>query len=190
MVPFSQEPRHERKRSQLNFRRCKQAFNGLTVQGVDSGTTNAYAVTVTSGGPTGAYQDGNIVEFAAGFANTGPSTIAVNGLGVTSWLRGNGAALQSGDVGAGQWSRSYYSSTSTAWMLAAPMAYTSIGTGVVSGAAPTNKVGLTAAGGVSSSVVPIDAKFAIDQTIAPTWTAIHNFSSGIRTAGANIFTAP
>ena len=166
------------------FSAVQAGFSGLSYQGTDSGTANAYVVT-TTGNPTGSYKDGNVVEFAAGFANTGASTIVINSIGTANLITGNGAALASGAIGQGYWYRAVYSATATAWCIVAPSPFVSTGTAVVSGAAPTNKVSLTAAGGVSSSVLPVDATFAIDQSIAPTWTSQHFFSHGVVVLGAN-----
>jgi hypothetical protein len=156
-------------------------FALLVTEGVDSGVANAYVVT-TGGQPTGAYQDGNTVEFKPLATNTGASTLAVNSIPAVSILRFNGAALIAGDLTAGAWTTATYNSTYGAFTLVGP-GQTAVIPGSISSAAPTNKVGLVASGGVSVQAVPIDATYAIDQNIAPTWTGAHTFSSTVTLNG-------
>lgn len=152
-------------------------FAILAIQGTDSGTANTYVVT-TNGGPSGSYVDGNIVEFKAAASNTGASTINVNGIGVVGLTASGGGSLPAGAIVANTWYRAIYNSTYSAWTLIAPSSVT-ISTSTISAAAPTNKVGLAAAGGVSLAVVPIDATYALDQSIAPTWTGAHIFANTV-----------
>jgi hypothetical protein len=159
------------------FSSVQSGFAILAIQGTDSGSANTYVVT-TNGGPSAAYADGNIVEFKAAAANTGASTINVNGIGVVSLTASGGASLQSGSIVANTWYRAIYNSTYSAFTLIAPISTTSF-SGIISSAAPTNKVGLVAAGGLSTNAVPIDATYAIDLTIAPTWTGVHTFANAV-----------
>lgn len=160
--------------SQQEFQAVQAGFSLLVTEGVDSGVASAYVVT-TSGQPTGAYADGNTVEFKPLFAPTGSATINVNSVGVVPLLRFNGAATQSGDFGAGQWLTATYNSLYSGFTIASPSAVV-VYPGTISGAAPTHKVGLVAAGGVSTAAAPIDVTFAIDQSIVPTWTGAHTFT--------------
>jgi hypothetical protein len=156
------------------FSAVQAGFALLVVQGVDSGVANAYVVT-TTGQPTGAYADGNTVEFKPLAANTGASTLSVNSIPAVSILRFNGAALVAGDLSVGVWTTATYNSLYSAFTLVGP-GQTAVIAGSISSAAPTHKVGLTAAGGSSTQAAPIDATYAIDQSIAPTWTGNHTFT--------------
>jgi hypothetical protein len=155
------------------FSAVQAGFALLVVQGVDSGVANAYVVT-TTGQPTGAYADGNTVEFKPLVTNTGASTLSVNAIPAVSILRFNGAALVAGDLSVGVWTTATYNSLYSAFTLVGP-GQTAVIPGSISAAAPTHKVGLTAAGGSSTQAVPIDATYAIDQSISPTWTGNHAF---------------
>ena len=163
--------------SQQEFQAVQAGFSLLVTEGVDSGVASAYVVT-TSGQPTGAYADGSTVEFKPLFAPTGSATINVNGVGVVPLLRFNGAATQVGDFSANQWVTATYNSIYSGFTIASPSAVV-VYPGTISGAAPTHKVGLVAAGGVSTAAAPIDVTFAIDQSIAPTWTGAHTFSADV-----------
>jgi hypothetical protein len=159
------------------FNAVQAGFAVLDIQGVDSGVVNAYVITTTSGSPSGAYADGQIIEFKPLIANSGPCTVNINTIGVSSLVDSNGAALVGGALGLG-WTRIMYNSGFGAWELVAPTTST-VFTGTISASPPTHKVGLTAAGGSSTAAAPIDVTFAIDQAIAPTWTAKHIFSAEV-----------
>jgi hypothetical protein len=159
------------------FNAIQVGFSELDIQGVDSGVVNAYVITTTSGQPSGAYADGQIIEFKPLVANSGPCTVNINSIGVSSLTDSNGAALVGGALGLG-WTRIMYNAGFGAWELVAPTTST-VFTGTISASPPTHKVGLTAAGGSSTAAAPIDAIFAIDQAIAPTWTAKHIFSAEV-----------
>lgn len=164
------------------FSSVATGFSKLSIQGVDTGLANAYVVT-TTGYPVAAYQDGNNVQFEAIHTNTGPSTINVNGLGPVPLLRFNGNALVSGDVVAGAWYTCIYTVLYGGFVIVSPTAYATFA-GTISLAPPTNKVGLTASGGASTAAAPIDATWAIDQAIIPTWTGAHIFSGHALQVGA------
>ena len=68
----------------------------LVHYGVDVGATNALVATVTPG--ISAYTAGLLCEIAVSHTNTGASTINLNGLGIKSIVRANGAALSAGDL--------------------------------------------------------------------------------------------
>lgn len=70
----------------------------------DTGAANAYVVTLTPA-PSGVYAitTGSVIRFKAANANTGASTLAVNGGTATAIKKnGNATALASGDITAGQ----------------------------------------------------------------------------------------
>lgn len=173
------------------FISVQTGFSLLVTQGVDSGiAANAYVVD-TLGQPTVVYADGNIVEFKPNFTNTGVSTVNVNAIGAVPVLRFNGSALIPGDITAGVWTTAVYNVAFNAFTLIGA-GQTAVIPGSISLAAPTNKVGLVASGGVSTQAVPIDATYAIDQSIAPTWSGVHTFSvkpvmnAGLTVTGAAI----
>lgn len=157
------------------FISVQTGFALLVTQGVDAGVVNAYSVT-TSGQPTVAYVDGDTVEFKPRVTNTGPATLSVNAIPAVSILRFNGAALLAGDLTANVWTTATYNSAFNAFTLTGP-GQVAVIAGSISLAAPTHKVGLVAAGGVSTQAAPIDATYAIDQSIAPTWTGVHTFTA-------------
>lgn len=71
--------------------------------GQDTGTANAYAVTFVAGQPQPAsYAAGLRIIFKALNANTGASTINVNGLGLVAIRRATGVALSANDINSGQ----------------------------------------------------------------------------------------
>lgn len=162
-------------------------FAILAVQGTDSGSANSYTIT-TKGGQNGIYADGMIVEFKAANSNTGACLITVDSGASVALTNSNGQSLTSGVIAAGTWYRLLYNSTYSAWTLIAP---TSLVTtqNTISTAAPVHKVGLTAAGGVSTACIPIDITFAIDQSIAPSWTGVHTFGNVTIFNAAAVFEA-
>jgi|GEM_PF-1688339 len=159
------------------FQSVQQGFALLATNGTDSGAANAYVV-VTQGGQNGSYADGMVVQFKAMNANTGASTISVDGGSTISLTDFQGQSLAGGAIKANSWVRLVYNSTFVAWTLIAPTSQV-ITSNTISASAPTNKVGLVAAGGVSTACAPIDVTFAIDQGIAPTWTGAHTFSAAV-----------
>lgn len=163
------------------FSSVATGFSKLSTQGVDTGTANVYVV-ATTGYPVAAYQDGNNIQFEAIHTNTGSSTINVNSIGAVPLLRFNGNALVAGDVVAGAWYTCIYTVLYGGFTIVSPTAYATFA-GTISLAPPTNKVGLVASGGAATAAVPIDATYAIDQAIAPTWTGAHIFSGHAIQAG-------
>ena len=162
------------------FIAVQQGFNLLSNSGTESGSGNAFTVTTIN--PLTSYADGYPVYFKATHSNSGAATINVNSIGSVALLRNNGTASQSGDIVSGTWYYAVYNSTYSAFTILAPLNIVAY-TGLVSGAAPTHKVGLTAAGGVSTSAIPIDVTFAIDQSIAPTWSAAHTWTANMTLQG-------
>lgn len=77
--------------------------------GVDSGVANAYVLTFTASFT--AYADGIIIYFIASNANTGASTINVNGLGPVAINRQDGTPLTSGQIVANQITQIMYKGT-------------------------------------------------------------------------------
>ncbi len=77
-----------------------QAMAGGLSYAEDTGAANAYVVDLAIA--PAAYTDGLTVSFKAANANTGPSTLNVNSLGVKTFVRSTGIALVSGDIVAGQ----------------------------------------------------------------------------------------
>jgi hypothetical protein len=159
------------------FTAVQVGFDKLAIQGVDTGTANAYIVT-TSGGQNGAYTDGMVVEFKAVNANTGGSVIVVDSGATVSITTPNGQALAGGAITANTWYTLRYNSTYVAWTLIAPSS-TVITSNTISTAVPTHLVGLTPAGGVSTACAPIDVTFALDQTISPTMTGSWTFGGTV-----------
>lgn len=74
--------------------------SGAANYAADIGAVNAYAVTLSS--QITSYAAGLVVRFRASAANTGASTLAVNGLTAKSIVRPNGSVLVAGDIFAGQ----------------------------------------------------------------------------------------
>jgi hypothetical protein len=157
------------------FQAVQLGFALLATNGTDSGAANAYVV-ATQGGQNGVYTDGMVLQFKAMNANTGASTISVDSGNTVALTDFQGQSLAGGAIKANSWVRLTYNSTFSAWTLMAPTSQV-ITSNTISASAPTNKVGLTAAGGSSLACAPIDVTFAIDQSIAPTWTGIHTFSN-------------
>lgn len=101
------------------FQAIQAGFALLASSGVDSGGANAYIVT-TGGAPIAAYTDGNRVMVKLLNANTGASTVNVNGLGVVSIYRYDGTALQANDILANAWYSMIYNSSYGGYQLLAP----------------------------------------------------------------------
>lgn len=160
----------------VEFTSVQTGFALLSNQGNDTGALNALVVN-TPYAPT-ALTDGAPVWFKVAFSSTGACTINVNATGVRNLVSATGAALQSGVLNAGFWYQAVWSAAQNAWILTSPSTVLTSGTITISGAVPTHKVGLVAAGGLSVAAMPIDATLALDQSIAPTWTGVHTFNAG------------
>ena len=105
--PKSQGDDHIRLIKQVLKNSFLNLSGAILVGGTDSGAANAYVLAVT----LNAYAANMIVMIKAINANTGASTLNINGLGAKSILRQDGTALQSGDIVAGQWIELVYSGT-------------------------------------------------------------------------------
>lgn len=77
--------------------------------GVDTGIANAYVLTFDASFDS--YADGIVIYFIAANANTGASTINVNGLGPVAITRQDGTALTSGQIVANQITQIMYKGT-------------------------------------------------------------------------------
>jgi hypothetical protein len=164
------------------FQSVQAGFADLNTTGTDSGVTGAaYVITTPGGQPTGTLVDGDVISFKAANTNSGSATLNANGSGAVSVLRFNGTPLQGGDLTAGSWYTLTYNATYVAWTLIGATVTTFSGT--ISSSSPVHKVGLVAAAGVSSAAAPIDVTFAIDQTIAPTWTGLHTWNAANNSYG-------
>lgn len=75
------------------------------VYGADNGAANAYAVVVA---PAPVLIPGSLVVFKAANANTGPSTLAVNGAAAVPIVKQGTVALVGGEIAAGQIMRVVY----------------------------------------------------------------------------------
>lgn len=92
--------------------------------GVDIGVANAYVATVTPG--VVAYDNGLTCLIYITHANTGASTINIQGLGVKPFTRNSGATLQPGDVVNGGFALTSFDGTN--WELLNPLIPAAAGT--------------------------------------------------------------
>lgn len=83
---------------------------------VDSGIANAYVATISP--LVIAYADGMTLRIKAANANTGPSTLNVNALGLRSIVRPDGTSLAADDIYPGQIIQVSYNATTSQWQLA------------------------------------------------------------------------
>ena len=85
---------------------------------------SANAITITSASTYQALEDGLVVSFKAGAANTGATTLNLDGLGAKAVRRRGDAALEAGDIAAnGRYLVVYdaaYNSSNGAWVLMNP----------------------------------------------------------------------
>jgi hypothetical protein len=75
----------------------------------DTGSANAYAIALNPTPP--AYTAGQMVVFQAANANTGPSTLSVNGATAQNLVDNGGAAFSGGEIAAGQIVAAVYDGT-------------------------------------------------------------------------------
>lgn len=100
----------------------------------DGGTANTYAVTLSPAAT--AYTAGMVVRFKAANANTGASTLNVNGVGAINLKKSNGGALQANDIVANQLVEAVYDGTN--FQIGPGRSWDFVGTGSVpSGSAAT-----------------------------------------------------
>jgi hypothetical protein len=95
-----------------------QIQNQAFTSAVDSGSANAYAITL-SPAPSG-YTEGQLFTFRAANGNTGASTINVNGLGVKAIYVAGGNALVGGEIIGGSTYLVEYNGAISAFMLLNP----------------------------------------------------------------------
>ena len=100
------------------FMLIQSGFAALPVSAyaVDTGAANAYAVTVAA--TVNAYTDGLQIILKASHANTGASTVNVNGLGAIVIVHQDGTALQVNDIYANQFVVAIYNVTTNQFVLA------------------------------------------------------------------------
>jgi hypothetical protein len=125
---------------------------GKVTYAVDTGSVNAYAVTLAVS--PGAYADGLDVSFRAITTNTGASTLNVNGLGAVSILRLDGSALQANDIVLGQIVQLRYSSVSGAFQSAANSATNSQASATIAQSAASQASASAAAAAASAALFP------------------------------------
>jgi hypothetical protein len=83
-----------------------QVQSGLSAYAIDAGTANTYAVTLSPAITT--YTDGVKIRFRALTANTGASTLNVNGLGAVALVGGAHATLAGGEIISGGYCEAEY----------------------------------------------------------------------------------
>lgn len=90
-------------------------FGGKAAYAADSGSANAYAITVNAA--IIAYADGQQFTFKAANANTTASTLNVNSIGAIALRRGDDSALVANDIVAGQIVTAAYNTTTERFQL-------------------------------------------------------------------------
>ena len=89
--------------------------DGRIVYGTDSGTANFYQVALPQ--PRTQLTDGMQVVFRAQYANTGQSTLNLDGLGAVALIRLDGQDLVAGDIQENGFVECRYHGPSTKWVL-------------------------------------------------------------------------
>ncbi len=84
--------------------------DGSPIYGADGGSTDTYAITLSP--VPAAYTVGMVVNFKANTANTGNSTLNVNGLGAIPLVTTSGTGTVTGDILVGQIVSAIYNGTS------------------------------------------------------------------------------
>lgn len=127
-------------------------WGGSANYAADTGAADAYVVSIASTYLT-SYSDGLTIRVKIANANTGASTINVNALGARTIVRGDGSALQAGDLVAGQIVELAYNSTAGNFQLNASAAAASASAAAASAAAAAGSAGAAAgsAGAASGS---------------------------------------
>src|SRR5258706_400129 len=111
-------------------------------------------------------------------ATTGSWTRTIDGNNNSQWTTGTQVAVAAGTINAGN---SYKLTTAIPVILATSLiVFALVTTATIGGATPTAKVGLNAVSGTALTFIRSDGAPPIDQTIAPTWTAVHTFSAGLK----------
>jgi hypothetical protein len=139
-----------------------------------SGSPNAITVAIPAG-LTGSYVFGLLLHVKV--ANTSTSTtvtLALGGMGTKTVLLPTGAGPPVGGLSAGGIYAFIFDGTNFQVLTSAS---------APAAGNPTASVGLTAVNGAASTFMRSDAAPALSQAIAPTWTALHNFTGGIQING-------
>lgn len=158
---------------------------GTTTVGVESGSGNAFVVTMPNTRLTNTDKDE--VIFRATHTNTGAATIAIDGVPAVPLCRFDFTPVQAGDVTTGQFYAARYDSASTKFLIVYPTLQTNVG--VITYAAPTALVGPTAVVGAAATVMRSDAAPAINLTANYAWTGIHSFLTspiGVASGGTGL----
>lgn len=127
------------------------------VYSADTGAANAYVVTLS---PAPTIIAGSEVIFKAANANTGASTIAVNGGSATAIKKNGGTALASGDIAAGQVITVVYDGTN--WQIQGGTGSASIGPSV-----DNQTASYTAVLGDGNNIVTMNVASANNFTVPP-----------------------
>lgn len=134
----------------------QQTWPGLTGPNLPTSTGSANAQIVTHVYGPAAYVAGQIVTFKAGFTNTGPTTINVNGGGPVTLSQG-GAALTAGAVVAGNNYTMIYDPSVTGFaLIASSMGYLPLVGGTLSGGLTINAINaltINSPAGVQAAIV-------------------------------------
>jgi hypothetical protein len=110
-------------------------------------------------------------------ANTGASTINLNGLGAIALTKNGATPLAGGEINTGQIVAVSYDGTS----------FQIVGGGSGGGASvtaanPSQAIGLAVVNGSAATFMRSDAAPALDVSISPTWTGTHTFSNPVTVA--------
>ncbi len=116
-------------------------WGGSANYGVDSGAADAYVVSIASTYVT-SYTDGLTIRVKIANSNTGAAAINVNSLGVKTIVRGDGSALQAGDLAAGQIVELAYNATAGNFQLNASSASAAASSAAASAATATTQAGI------------------------------------------------
>lgn len=146
----------------------------------DTGAANAYVVSIAATYVT-SYYDGMQVRVKPTNANSGTSTINVNGLGLKTLKRPDNTVLQTGDILAGYPFIATYNSTTGCFH----MASASAGTGAAGAAGTSGTVIYEERASTAATLVTADAAKKIKYTGAGAYTltidSVGNLAAGWRT---------
>lgn len=138
--------------------------SGLQGYAVDTGTADAYMITTSP--LLIAYADGLTLRIKATNANTGPSTLNVNALGIRPIVRPDGTNLVANDIWPGQIVQVSYNATTSQFQLAlTPLAAVYQALGYASAAASSAGAAASSAGAAATS----DGNAASSATLAGQW---------------------
>lgn len=148
---------------------------GKPTVGIESGSSNAYVVTMPNTRIVNA--EGDEVVFKATHQNSGASTLQVDSIASVPLVRYNGDALSAGDILVGTYYVARYNQTAITFEIIAPTQATVVGS--ITYVTPTGLVKLAASAGSATSLIRSDADIALDQSIVPTWTGAHTFNAPV-----------